>query len=361
MNASLTQVPSFSTLYRMTKKQKIYWVCQISGWTFYTAVNLLFFKLSYDTNIKDILSHMIWVPSGIAITHAYRYLLLRLNVLQLSIFSQIPLVIIFSIVNSFLFFTLTIGLAKLFGFITYQVELFAAVSTVVSLSGIFALWSVIYFGFHFFENYKRTEIQSLKLEANTKEIELNQLKSQLNPHFMFNSMNSIRALVDEDPARAKIAITQLSNILRSTLMMHKNRFISLEEELALVKDYLELEHVRYEERLSFSFDIDPATIHLQIPPMMIQTLVENGIKHGISKYPEGGSISIHTQKQDQQVTIRIINTGQLSTETNEGGFGVTNTTNRLHLLFGKKASFFLKNLDDRQVLSEIIIKNERPY
>ncbi len=342
----------------MSRKQKIYWACQVSGWTFYTVMNLIFFKLTYDTNIRDILNYMVWLPVGITITHVYRFLLLKLNVLRLRIFWQIPIVIMFSIVNSVLFFTLTVGLAKLFGFITYKVELFAAVSTIVSLTGIFTLWSVIYFGFHFFDNYKRTEIQSLKLEANTKEIELNQLKSQLNPHFMFNSMNSIRALVDEDPRRAKIAITQLSNILRSTLMMHKNRFITLEEELGLVKDYLELEHIRYEERLSFSFDIDPSTLYLQIPPMMIQTLVENGIKHGISKYPEGGSINISTKKNEQQVTIHIVNTGQLLVqEGSENGFGVANTTNRLELLFGKHASFYLKNLNDKQVISEIIIKN----
>ncbi len=342
----------------MSKKQKIYWACQISGWTFYTVMNLIFFKFSYDTNIKDILNYMIWLPVGIGITHAFRFLLLKFNVLRRNIFLQIPIVIIFSVINSILFFTLTIGIAKLFGIVTYKFEIFAAVSTLVNLTWIFMLWSVIYFGFDIFENYKRTEIQSLKLEANTKEIELNQLKSQLNPHFMFNSMNSIRALVDEDPRRAKIAITQLSNILRSTLMMHKNRFITLEEELGLVKDYLELEHIRYEERLSFSLDIDPSTLYMQIPPMMIQTLVENGIKHGISKYPEGGSIDISTKKDEQQVTIRIVNTGQLlAQEGSESGFGVANTTNRLELLFGKHASFYLKNLNDKEVISEIIIKN----
>lgn len=342
----------------MSRKQKIYWTCQISGWTFYTVMNLLFFKFSYDINIKDILNYMIWLPVGIGITHAFRFLILKFNVLRRNIFLQVPIVIIFSIINSILFFTLTIGIAKLFGIITYKIEIFATVSTLVNLTWIFMLWAVIYFGFDIFENYKRTEIQSLKLEANTKEIELNQLKSQLNPHFMFNSMNSIRALVDEDPSRAKIAITQLSNILRSTLMMHKNRFITLEEELGLVKDYLELEHIRYEERLSFSLDIDPSTLYMQIPPMMIQTLVENGIKHGISKYPEGGSITISTKKDEQQVTIHIINTGQLKvTDSHESGFGVANTTNRLELLFGKHASFYLKNLNDRQVISEIIIKN----
>lgn len=341
----------------MSKKQNIYWACQISGWTFYTVMNLIFFKFSYEANIKDILNYMIWLPVGITITHLYRFFLLKFRVLELNIFLQIPIVIVFSIINSVLFFSLSIGLAKIFGFITYKIEAFAAISTLVNLTGIFVLWSVIYFGFHFFHNYKRTEIQNLKLEANTKEIELNQLKSQLNPHFMFNSMNSIRALVDEDPKRAKIAITQLSNILRNTLMMHKNRFITLEEELVLVKDYLELEHVRYEERLSFELTIDPSTLHLQIPPMMIQTLVENGIKHGVSKYPEGGSIRISATQHHQQVTICIINTGQIKrTNDHDNGFGVANTTNRLELLYGKKASFSLKNLDEKNVISEIRIK-----
>lgn len=342
----------------MSRKQKIYWICQVGGWSLYTVMNLIFFGFSYDINIKDILNFMLWPPVGITITHLYRLLLLRLNVLNLRILWQIPIAIALSFVSSVLFFSLTVGVARLFGIITYKVEIFAAVTTIFSLMGLFSLWSVIYFGFHIFENYKRTEIQSLKLEANTREIELNQLKSQLNPHFMFNSLNSIRALVDEDPRRAKIAITQLSNILRNTLMMHKNRFITLEEELGLVKNYLELEHIRYEERLSFSMDIEPSTLYLQIPPMMIQTLVENGIKHGISKYPEGGTIKISSKKNEQQVTIHITNTGQLKgPEGNESGFGVANTTNRLELLFGKHASFSLKNLNEKEVISEIIIKN----
>ncbi len=173
---------------------------------------------------------------------------------------------------------------------------------------------------------------------------------------MFNSMNSIRALVDEDPKKAKVAITQLSNILRNTLLMHKNKFNTLEEELALVKDYLELEHIRYEERLHFTFDIEPNTLQKQIPPMMLQTLVENGIKHGISKYPEGGEIKITTMLMDNELKISILNTGQIENKTSETGFGVTNTTHRLELLFGKNATFLLKNNDSKNVLSEIVIK-----
>jgi len=342
----------------MGRKNNIYWTCQFVGWTLYAAINLFFFKLSYNTNFKDILLFLIWLPLGITITHAYRFIVLKYNVLKVNLFFQIPIIIISSLIMSILFFIINIGIVNLFSHTPEQVDLLAATSKILSLVLIFIIWSVIYFGFHFFDNYKRTEIQNLRLEANTKEVELNKLKSQLNPHFMFNSMNSIRALVDEDPKKAKVAITQLSNILRNTLMMHKNKYITLEEELALVKDYLELEHIRFEERLNFNFSIDPNTLSLNVPPMMIQTLVENGIKHGIGKYPEGGHISINALKTENGFEIEIINTGQLMLQTkSDSGVGVENTTNRLELLFGKKASFSLKNLDDKHVISKITINN----
>ncbi|MBA4240527.1 MAG: histidine kinase [Sphingobacteriaceae bacterium] len=342
----------------MSKKNNIYWTCQFVGWALYAAINLFFFKLSYNTNFKDILLFLIWLPLGITITHAYRFIVLKYNILKVNLFFQIPIIVASSLMMSILFFIINIGIVNLFSHTSEQIDLLAATSKILSLVLIFIIWSVIYFGFHFFDNYKKTEIQNLRLEANTKEVELNKLKSQLNPHFMFNSMNSIRALVDEDPKKAKVAITQLSNILRNTLMMHKNKFITLEEELVLVKDYLELEHIRFEERLNYNFDIDPNTLTLNVPPMMVQTLVENGIKHGISKYPEGGSISIITLKNDNGFEIEIINTGQLNTSIkSDSGVGVENTTNRLELLFGKKASFSLKNLDDKNVISKIIINN----
>lgn len=341
----------------MSKKQNIYWNCQFIGWSLYAAINLFFFKLSYNTNLKDILLFLIWLPLGITITHAYRYVILKFNILRFRLYIQIPIILISSLVLSILFFIINISIVNLFSSTSESIDLIAATQKILSLVLIFIIWSVIYFGFHFFDNYKKTEIQNLRLEATSKEVELNKLKSQLNPHFMFNSMNSIRALVDEDPKKAKIAITQLSNILRNTLMMHKNKYITLEDEIALVKDYLELEHVRFEERLIFNFDIDPQTLSLNIPPMMIQTLVENGIKHGISKYPEGGSISVISLKTDNNYKIEIINTGQLGDiSKTDSGFGIANTTNRLELLFGKKASFNLKNLDNKNVISEIIIK-----
>src|SRR5690606_21948627 len=143
---------------------------------------------------------------------------------------------------------------------------------------LFALWFVMYFLVHFLDNYNT----SLKYEAKINEIRLNHLKSQLNPHFIFNALNSVRALVDEDPIKPKTAITRISNMLRFSLMMDKKQTIEFGEELNTVKDYLELESIRFEERLEVVYHIEDESYSYKIPPMMLQTIVENGIKHGVS-------------------------------------------------------------------------------
>ena len=185
------------------------------------------------------------------------------------------------------------------------------------------------------------------------EVELNNLKSQLNPHFIFNALNSVRALVDEDPKKSKQAITQLSNILRNSLIVDRKRLISFEDELNTVIDFLALEKIRYEERLITRFEIDPKSNAFQIPPLMVQTLVENGIKHGIGKIAKGGEISIKTQVQEQVLEIQIRNSGRYipPKRKKEKGFGIENTKQRLKLIFDNKAKFSIRNELDGQVLT----------
>ncbi len=142
---------------------------------------------------------------------------------------------------------------------------------------------LIYIVYHYVEKNRNDQLDRLKLETTVKELELKTIKSHINPHFIFNSLNSIRALVDENPKRARRAITELSNILRSSMQAEKSETVTLERELDIVKDYLALEQMRFEERLKIEFDIDEDTLQQQVPPMMLQTLVENAIKHGISK------------------------------------------------------------------------------
>ena len=210
---------------------------------------------------------------------------------------------------------------------------------------------------HLFENYKRSEIESYIWEAAVKDFELKTLKSQLNPHFMFNAMNSIRALIEEDPESAKTALTRLSNLLRYSLKMERNETVLLEEEIQTVKDYLLLEGIRFEERLRYKLNIDPKSAKIEIPPMMIQTLVENGIKHGISKKTGGGMVCIDTSVSDSKLFIKITNTGHLDETAlkQSQGFGISNTRHRLNLLYGEKSSFTLHNENSENVSAEIVI------
>jgi LytS/YehU family sensor histidine kinase len=178
----------------------------------------------------------------------------------------------------------------------------------------------------------------------------------MNPHFIFNALNSIRALVYEDPTKAQQGITQLSNILRSSLIADRRTTISLKEELRTVEDYLALEKVRYEERLQSKWDIDDNTLGIQVPPMMLQTLVENAIKHGVQKAIGWGFIEINTSIIKDKLHIKIRNTGQLhstDSDSESSGFGLKNTAQRLDILYGAASSFKIYQEDNLTVCAEI--------
>jgi LytS/YehU family sensor histidine kinase len=168
-------------------------------------------------------------------------------------------------------------------------------------------------------------------------------------------MNSIRALIDENPSKAKEAVTQLSNILRNTLMMNKSKEILLEEELKIVSDYLALEQIRYEERLKYQLNIVQEALKESVPPLIIQSQVENAIKHGISKLPGGGIIIVNGKIQDSCLLLEVINTGKINKEKTETGFGLINSRQRLELLYGSKASVEIANMDDDKVIVKIKI------
>jgi LytS/YehU family sensor histidine kinase len=197
------------------------------------------------------------------------------------------------------------------------------------------------------------------LQESTYNIDLNNLRlaalrTQMNPHFIFNALNSIRALIDENPQRARTAVTELSNILRSSMHAEKLETTSLEKELSIVKDYLALELIRFENRLDIEYVIDEDTLDQPVPPMMLQTLVENAIKHGISKHIDGGTIKVISDFRDDYHELIVQNSGQLNGNINAEGFGITSTYDRLNILFGNKAKFELKNIEN-MVQARIII------
>jgi two-component system LytT family sensor kinase len=216
-----------------------------------------------------------------------------------------------------------------------------------------ALWFLTYIVYHYVDKNRKDQLDRLRLESTVKELELKTIKSHINPHFIFNSLNSIRALVDENPERARTAITELSNILRSSMKAEKAETVSLQRELDIVKDYLALEHMRFEERLKVEMDIDKDTLGQQVPPMMLQTLVENSIKHGISKLVNGGVVRIVADFKGDNLELLVQNTGQLNGHMNADGFGIKSTQDRLNLMYQGKAHFEIKNLNGSMVESKV--------
>jgi len=218
-----------------------------------------------------------------------------------------------------------------------------------------ALWLLLYMVWHYLERNRKDEVDKLSLEKTVKELELNTIKSHINPHFIFNSLNSIRALVDENPQRARTAITELSNILRSSMQVEKMETVPLHKELDIVKDYLALEQMRFEERLKIEMDIDEDTLEQPVPPMMLQTLVENAIKHGISKKIKGGIVKIISRFTNHHFELVVQNTGWLEDEPVDEGFGLKSTRDRLKFLFQGKADFTIKSVNSNEVEAKIIM------
>lgn len=335
------------------KKQNIYWLLQISGWALFALINMIFANLQGQFNTNYFWYSTLLASWYVISTHLFRYIIQRFNWLNLKIKKILPGLILciagLAIINFFIHITIWF----LLGALNYTYDLDPTIIRIYILSSfvLYFIWALLYFIIHYIERYNA----ALKYEALKNEIELNNLKSQLNPHFIFNALNSIRAMVDEDPVKSKDAITQLSNILRNSLLSNKSKLVSFGEELNAVRDYLNLEKMRFEERLSVYFEIDPDTSNFQVPPMMIQTLVENGIKHGISKLKEGGVIRLTAKVERASLTIRITNHGQLHTERLNGtsGLGIANTIQRLKLLYGDHASFNIRNESSNTVLTEV--------
>jgi two-component system LytT family sensor kinase len=162
-------------------------------------------------------------------------------------------------------------------------------------------------------------------------------------------------LVDENPQRARKAITELSNILRSSMQVEKMETVPLHKELDIVKDYLALEQMRFEERLKVELKIDKDTLDRPVPPMMLQTLVENAIKHGISKSINGGFVKICSDFTNNNHELVVQNSGQLNGHVNDDGFGIKSTQDRLRFLYHGKARFEIKNVNGNMVESKIIM------
>ena len=343
---------------RIMDKNRLYWFFQVVGWTLYFCNEIFVYTIEYGYENQLILNALANIVIAILLTHAFRFIVKKYNWISHSL-SQLAIRVLVGIfVMTDILVALNLPLdAKYTGQLLTETPILA-IEYFINLAKPLLVWVLIYLFYHYSEEKGQKEIEGLKLKSSIKETEAKILKAQMNPHFMFNALNSIRALVIEDPTKAQQGITQLSNILRSSLIADRRTTISLKEELRTIEDYLALEKVRYEERLQTKWVVDADTLGIQVPPMMLQTLVENAIKHGVQKAIGWGFIEINTSLVDNKLYIKIRNTGQLfSTESDSesGGFGLKNTAQRLDILYGNESSFKIYQENSLTVCAEITI------
>ena len=340
-------------------KRRIYWSLQIVGWTLLIMFEYVPYALEYGFDVSTFYEALANVLLGIALTHSYRLVIRKWNWSSLPL-PRLALRVIYSSLILGLFMTL----------VNQPMDLHVLKENLVNQPLTFwsyystwcknlLAWILSYTVYHYLEQNRLADYEKIMLRMSMREAESKVLRSQLNPHFTFNALNSIRALIYEDPAKAQVSITQLSNILRNSLLADRRKTVDLQEELRTVVDYLELEKVRYEDRLKYSIETNPQAIYWQVPPMMLQTLVENGIKHGVSKEMGGGFVNVNSEIADDILLITIRNSGSLvstdSTTSESGGVGLKNTAERLSILYGKGASFRIFQESEKTVCSEVRI------
>jgi hypothetical protein len=213
--------------------------------------------------------------------------------------------------------------------------------------GVFLTWTVFYFTALSLRRAAHLEAETLRLQLHGREAELRALQAQVNPHFFFNSLNSVRALIFEDRDAAAHMIDQLAGLMRHALQSGQHATVPLAAELDAVRAYLAIEQIRFEERLRVSFAIAisaPALEHVRVPPMAVQTLVENAVKYGVEASADGGDIRIAAQRGAgvDMLQIEVANTGELRGASGSTGIGLHNARQRLQLACGERASLALR-------------------
>lgn len=218
---------------------------------------------------------------------------------------------------------------------SYKAFLDASLVWRILIGFFFYLISVlIYYIMLYYEDLQEKLLTEAKLNELVREAELNALKAQINPHFLFNSLNSISSLTITNPEQAQEMIIKLSDFMRYSLSYERSEFTSLGSELENAKRYLDIEKIRYGKRLNYSFETSDDCMEVELPNMILQPIMENAIKHGVSQSSEEVRIQLQCQLEEQHALLRICNNFDPEVKAKAGtGIGLKNIRNRLQLLY----------------------------
>jgi len=340
-------------------KKVLFGVLQTIGWGFLTIANAWGKSLIKNIDITYIyLEALLFFCAGIIASLSVRKYLKKQLYFDTFQTKEIKKLFIALLLGSIILFGLllfSIPLHRLYNPSNKPIKAIAFYSTAINSVIYIFFWIILYVTIKIIRRFRKNKLERLELEANLKESQLNTLKGQINPHFMFNSLNNIRGLMLEDVDKSREMITRLSEMLRYSLSKNNVDKIALSEELEMVENYIELSKIQLENRLVFIQEMDTDINTIQIPPMLIQMLIENAIKHGISNLPNGGQVKLVIKRRETYLIMKVSNTGKLVIPKNSTKVGLENIKKRLSLLYGKTAKFSLKEKN-----MEVIAKIEIP-
>jgi signal transduction histidine kinase len=341
----------------------LYWKCQLIGWTvaslYWTVQGWTGGGFRIDLALAQLVSD---VTMYILITHLYRVFALRSGWQDLSLnHLWWRLLVAIPVMGTF-YTVVTLGKTYLIRvlFLTNNPQRFAdffelnGLSILMAGIRLMAIWLLAYHLYHYAKREIRLSGENARLELGFKQAQLDNLFAQLNPHFLFNSLNTIKSLIYTNPESAGRGIDLLGELLRSGLYSGTSMLISLGEEMELVKDYLELEQLRMQERLSYHLDVNGSLSCHMVPRLSVQALVENAVKHGVALRKEGGKIDISVLEKEGFLYLRVTNPGRVERENSPAGIGLTNLRERLVISYQGQAALSLVQ-EGEKVCAEIKI------
>jgi sensor histidine kinase YesM len=335
---------------------RAFWICQALGWSVY-AVTMFTLTLFYG-KAKGGWAGFVWttaiimliaLTAGLILTQLWRRIIKRhgwltrtrgLPVLRLVagivVLAQVEMAIV-------LLGYIVVDRSSIDEIVEWLRT--GMLSTLVGWLAIYTVWTVLYVATVSRRHSRRMEIEKLQLELHVKDAELRALQAQVNPHFFFNSLNSIRALIYQDAQAAAEVIDRLASMMRYTLQSGRADTVPLAQEMKAVHDYLAIEKIRFESRLQLTESIDPQLENMAFPPMILQTLVENAVKYGVEMSLEPCELRISAQREGEQMQLTVSNQGRLREVGGSTKVGVKNAGKRLALLFGAGAGVDLFERD----------------
>ena len=327
-------------------KLSLFWVLQISGWFLYGVIYYLIYYSYKDLDLANTIGFSVTYMVAFLVTIIMRKIYQRLDYQHRSILNVSGIVILTSV----FFAVIWVYLDRFVSYPIYGIEKFQRaldkitmrnnISQIYWNSFILFTWSTLYFLINFWRQWNEQLLRTEKAELLAHSAQLQMLRYQLNPHFLFNSLNSIRALILEDQGKARDMVTELAELLRYSLVSKNNGDVPFSEEITAIKHYFAIEEKRYEENLQVSFEIDPLAEEYPIPSFLVHPLVENAVKYGMKTSNMPLKIKILARVKDNELSIVVRNSGSwLSDDADDRnrpagtGTGLKNVKERLENRF----------------------------